>query len=108
MEIKIQSLHFTANKQLEEFVQQKVEKLSHLNSQIILSDVCLKIDKAKKLNDKVCEIKLSLPGNDLFAKSQRTTFEEAINETTDGLLQQLKKRKTKLSPIKKQFNPANS
>ena len=45
MEIKIQSLHFTANDQLEAFVQRKVNKLSRLNERIISGDVCLKLDK---------------------------------------------------------------
>lgn len=97
MEIKIQSLHFTTNSQLEDFVQTKMSKLSHLNERVILANVCLKIDKADKLNNKVCEIKLSLPGNDLFAKKRSETFEEAINETVDALQQQLKKRKTQIT-----------
>lgn len=97
MKIKIQSLHFKANNLLEEYVQNKVSKLSHLNEGIISGDVCLKLDKSTKEDNKVCEIRLSVPGNDLFAKRQCKTFEEATNETVDALQQQLKKRKTQLN-----------
>ena len=97
MQIKIQSLHFKANDLLETYVQNKVRKLSLLNNQIISGDVCLKLDKSKKLENKVCEIRLAVRGKDLFAKRQCKTFEEAANETVDALQQQLKKRKTQVN-----------
>ena len=100
MEIKIQSLHFTANDQLEAFVQRKVNKLSRLNERIISGDVCLKLDKSAKTENKVCEIKLSVAGRDLFAKRQCKTFEEATNEAVDALQQQLLKRKTQINKDK--------
>lgn len=96
MEIKIQSVHFKANDILATYIQDKVSKLAHLNERILSSDVCLKLDKSDKAENKVCEIKLSVPGpgKGLFAKRQCKTFEEATNETVDALQQQLKKRKT--------------
>lgn len=97
MKIKIQSLHFQANAQLKEYVQEKLNKLSHLNDQIISGDVCLKLENSKKLENKLCEIRLTMPGKDLFAKRQCKTFEEATNETVDALQQQIKKRKTKIN-----------
>lgn len=97
MEIKIQSLHFKANDLLETYVQNKLKKLSHLNDRIISGNVCLKLDTSKKLENKVCEIRLALRGKDLFAKRQCKTFEEATNETVDALQQQLKKRKTQIN-----------
>ena len=96
MKIKIQSLHFKANEQLEEFVQNKVSKLSHFNDRIVSGEVCLKLDKSKELDNKVCEIRLAIPGNDLFAKKQCTTFEEATNEVIDALQKQLRRKKTQL------------
>ena len=96
MEIKIQSLHFKANDLLEKFVQNKVGKLSHFNDRIVSGDVCLKLDKSQKLDNKVCEIRLSIPGNDLFAKRQSNTFEEATNEVVEALQKQLRRNKTQL------------
>ena len=96
MEIKIQSLHFKANDLLEEFVQEKVARLSHLNDKIISGDVCLKLDKSQKHDNKVCEIRLAVPGNDLFAKRQCKTFEEATNEVVEALQKQLRRNKTQL------------
>lgn len=101
MEIKIQSLHFKANDLLEEYVQKKVSHLSHFNERIISGDVCLKLDKSSKEDNKVCEIRLSVPGNDLFAKRQCKTFEEATNETVGALQKQLRRNKTQLQNNRK-------
>lgn len=97
MEIKIQSLHFKANELLEEYVQKKLNRLTRLDKRILSADVCLKLDKSDKTENKVCEIKLSVRGKDLFAKRQCKTFEEATNEAVDALQQQIKKRKTQTS-----------
>ncbi len=97
MEIKIQSLHFKASDLLEIYVQNKVGKLAQLNDRILSGDVCLKLDKSKKLENKVCEIRLALRGKDLFARRQSRTFETATNETVAALQQQIKKRKTQVN-----------
>lgn len=93
MQIAIQSLHFKANEILETYVRNKVEKLSHLNNRIISGDVYLKLDNSDVRENKVCEIKIHIPGNDLFAKRQCKTFEEATNEAVDAIQEQLMKKK---------------
>ena|SRR3990172_442845 len=97
MNIIIQSPHFKANEKLEAFVWDKVNRLSHFNPRIIGGEVCLKLDKSDTHENKVCEIKLAIPGKDLFVKRQSHTFEEATNEAVDALQQQLKKRKTQIN-----------
>lgn len=93
MDITIQSLHFTARPELDSFVTEKVHKLSRLNEKTQSADVCLKLDKSSDTSNKVCEIKLCLPGHELFAKKQSQTFEEATNQAIDALQQQLHKLK---------------
>jgi putative sigma-54 modulation protein len=93
MQTNIQSLHFKANEQLTEFVNHKMQKLAHLNDRIISSDVCLKLDKADDRENKVCEIRILIPGHNLFAKRQCQTFEEATNEAIHAIQEQLLKKK---------------
>lgn len=97
MQIKIQSIHFTADEKLLDYVEKKVEKVKKFFDGIVRADVYLKLDsKGKSVNDKVVEIRLLIPGNDLFAKETRKSFEECVDEVVDILEQQLKKRKAKL------------
>lgn len=93
MKINIQSLHFKATSILESFVQQKVSKLALINDSIIAGDVCLKLDHADNRENKICEVRIHIPGHDLFAMRQSRTFEEATNEAVDAMQEQLRKKK---------------
>ena len=95
MNIQIHSIHFDADQKLLGLINKKVEKLSRFFDVIIGSEVYLKIDKDSSAENKVDEIQLRVPGNDLFVKRQCQSFEEATDECTDALRQQLKKRKEK-------------
>jgi putative sigma-54 modulation protein len=95
MNIQIHSIHFDADAKLLSLINKKVEKLSHFFDAIIGSEIYLRVDKSENAENKVVEIKLHVPGNDLFVKRQCVTFEEATDECTEALKHQLKKRKEK-------------
>ncbi|KAB2859006.1 MAG: ribosome-associated translation inhibitor RaiA [Flavobacteriales bacterium] len=97
--LKITSVHFDADKKLLEFIQEKVNKLGQYYDKIIDGDVILKVDNNPTGENKVAEIKLSVPGNDIFAKKQCKTFEEATDLAVEALRRQLKKHKEKLSKV---------
>lgn len=97
--LKISSLHFDADKKLLEFVQEKVDKLGHYYDKIIDGDVTLKIENNSTGENKIAEIKLSIPGNDIFAKKQSKSFEEATDNAVEALRRQLKKHKEKLNNV---------
>jgi putative sigma-54 modulation protein len=99
MTLKIQSVHFDADKKLLEFIQERVDKLTHLYDEIISSDVTLRVDKASIEDNKIVEIKLHIPGNDLFAKKHCKSFEEAVDTSIDALKTQVKKHKEKVRGV---------
>lgn len=97
MEITINSVHFTADKKLVEFVNKKVNKLDTFFDGIINAEVTLKVLKPETAKNKISEIKLSIPANGyLFAKKQADTFEEATDLAIDAMRKQLGKFKEKL------------
>ncbi len=96
MNIKINSVKFAANKKLEDFVHTKVKKLIQYYDDIISAEVFLKIENNQNLNNKVAEIKLEIPGNDLFAKKQSKSFEESTDNAVNALKRQITKHKNKL------------
>jgi putative sigma-54 modulation protein len=81
---------------LEEFISEKVQKLSSNYSDIIGSEVILKVENTEDLENKVAEIRLMIPGNDLFAKKICKTFEESTDQAVEALRKQLIKHKEKL------------
>jgi putative sigma-54 modulation protein len=99
MTVKIQSVHFDADQKLLNFVEEKVDKLTQFYDGIITSDVTLRLDKSSDTENKIAEIKVHIAGNDLFAKKQCKSFEEAIDTSLDALRIQVKKHKEKIKGI---------
>ena len=95
MESKIHAIHFKADQKLLNFIQEKLDKLEIFNHHVQSAEVFLKIDKDKDKENKITEIKLHLPGKELFAKKQCKTFEEATDETIEALRKQILKEKGK-------------
>ena len=97
MEITINSVHFTADKRLVDFVNKKVGKLDTFYDGILNAEVTLKVLKPEAARNKISEVKISIPANGyLFAKKQADTFEEATDLSVDALRKQLGKFKEKL------------
>ena len=93
--LKVSSVHFDADKKLVEFIHEKVDKLSNHFDKIIDGEVVLKVENSNNTENKVAEIKLLIPGNDIFAKKQCKSFEEATDTAVEALRKQLKKHKEK-------------
>ncbi len=100
MKIKLNSVNFSAEKKLLDFVQSKVIKLETFYDKIIDSEVFLRLDKSEDAANKIAEIKVNIPGKELFAKKQCKTFEEAVDTAVDALRTQLTKQKTKETSAK--------
>ena len=97
MNIKVNSVHFTADQKLIDFVNKKVSKMDTFFEGIINAEVLLKVEKPETANNKISEIKLSLPSADyLFAKKQADTFEEATDMAVEAIRNQLKRHKEKI------------
>ncbi|OCX54585.1 ribosomal subunit interface protein [Mucilaginibacter sp. PPCGB 2223] len=95
MKIRVQSIHFTADKKLLNFIQKKADKLDLFFDQIISGEVYLKLENVEDENNKITEIKLLVPGTQLFAKQQCKTFEEATDLAIESLVKQIGKHKQK-------------
>jgi putative sigma-54 modulation protein len=98
MKVKIQSIHFDADQKLLNFIENKVGKLNTFSNSIIDTEVFLRLDKSASHDNKIAEIKLLVPGNDLFAKRKCKSFEEATDLAVEALRRQLKKQKEKAMP----------
>lgn len=99
MNITIHSVHFKADKKLEDFVIDKVAKLENYFEGVISTEVTLRLDKNIETGNKVAEIRLNIPGNDVFAKKQALTFEQATDTAVEAVRKQITKHKEKLRGI---------
>lgn len=91
----MQSIHFDADRKLIDFIQKKTDKLETYYDQIIDGEVIMRLEKHDRMENKIVEIKLNVPGRQLFAKNQAESFESAADEAVEGLRRQIKKHKQK-------------
>ena len=97
MDIIIQTLDFTAKEELKEFVTGKVKGLTVKSFDPIRANVTLKLDKNDARENKVCEIRLEIPGNDLYASRKAGSFEAATMEVLSALRNQAEKLEARRS-----------
>ncbi|MCU0418655.1 MAG: ribosome-associated translation inhibitor RaiA [Cyclobacteriaceae bacterium] len=95
MKLQVHSIHFDADRKLIDFIQRKVDKLETFYDRLVDGEVYLRLNN-EGIENKTVEIKLNVPGSQLFAKEQARSFEAAADMATEALRNQIKKFKTKV------------
>lgn len=96
MNVNIQTVRFSADEKLVEYINRKLQKLGVFHDRIVKVDVFLKLDNVvHAIKDKIAEIRVHVPRHNFFAKTTSKSFEESFDEAFDSLLIQLKKKKQK-------------
>jgi len=96
MKLQVHSIHFNADSKLITFIQKKLNKLETFYDRMVDGEVFLRLNN-EGIENKTVEIKLRLPGNQLFAIEKAKSFEAATDLAADALRVQLKKFKTKVN-----------
>ena len=97
MTVNIQTVRFDADSKLIDHVQQKLKRLTHFHDRIMKVDVFLKLDNVvHNIKDKIAEIKVSVPKQQIFVKQSSKSFEGSFDAALDSAIQQLKRKKEKL------------
>ena len=95
MKLQVHSIHFDADQKLVHFIEKKVNKLETFYDRLVDGEVFLRLNN-EGIENKTVEIKVNVPGTQLFATEKARSFEAAADLATDALRMQLKKYKAKL------------
>lgn len=76
-------------------INDKVTKLETFYDRIERADVYIKDDDGTAANGHKVEVRLAIPGNDLFAEYTDPSIKRAIADVTEALRRQIKKHKEK-------------
>jgi putative sigma-54 modulation protein len=96
MRVQVNAVHFDADAKLVGFIQKKLAKLETFYDKLISGEVYLKLDKGEtssKIHTKILEVKITMPGGEVFVKETGKTFEEATDVALEALKIQIKKFK---------------
>ena len=96
MKISVQSVNFNIDNDLMKYIEKKVNNLEKFHDHILGAEVFLKVQSTSEKENKISEIKINLPGNDIVVKKLSKTFEEGVSMSLDTIKRQLVKRKEKL------------
>jgi putative sigma-54 modulation protein len=95
MNVIIQSLGFKAGSELEDYVRSKIERIKP-NEGITGANVVLFMGPNRATPNDYCEIRLEVPGNDLFVKESAMEFEQAVDSAVNKLENMLRKTREKI------------
>lgn len=95
MTVKINSIHFKADKKLETFIEEKVGKLEKFYEATYGTIVTLKLDNNEDKKNKIADIRVEIPGIDIYVSKQSDSFEESVQMSVDAIKKQLLKHKEK-------------
>ena len=95
----MQAIGFTAGESLEEYLNEKLSKLDNFYDQIIAANVYLKIENGSEKDDKIVEVRLEVPGDDIVVSKKGETYPEAIDLATDTLKRLIIKKKEKIAKV---------
>jgi len=96
MKVNMQSVNFTADQKLIDFIQKRMDKLELFYDKVVEADVYLKVENTSAKENKVFEVRVRVPGDSFVVKKQCKTFEEGADVAVSSLERQLKKRKQKI------------
>lgn len=94
------SVRFDADQKLLDYIRKKIEKLETFNDRIVDGEVILRLDKShlnknEVFGNKIIELKINIPGQQLFTKESSNTFEAATDLASETMSRLLKKSKDK-------------
>lgn len=96
MKVQTQSVHFSADTKLIDFIDKKLSKLDQFFDRIISAHVTLKLENSGQVKDKIVEIRLNIPGTTLYVKEKNKTFEASVDGAVTSLKRQLQKFKERI------------
>jgi putative sigma-54 modulation protein len=95
MKLQVHSIHFDADRKLISYIQKKLDKLETFYDRLVDGEVFLRLNN-EGIENKTVEIKVRVPGSQLFAIEKARSFEEATGLAAEALRNQLKKFKNKV------------
>lgn len=95
MKVNLNAVGFSVDRKLVDFIQIKLDKIEKYYDKVVDADVYLKVENTSEKINKVVDVRVNVPGNDLAVSKQAKSFEEAVDMCCDALERLLVKHKEK-------------
>ena len=96
MNLKITPVDVAVDKKMLEKIEVKANKLVKYYENIIGAEITLRIEKTNAPENKVVNMKVTIPGKEFFVKKNAKTFEEAVDGAVELMRNEITKYKEKV------------
>lgn len=95
MKTHVQSVHFKASEKLLTYINKRVSRLDRINNRAESSTIYLRLDNNKSRNNKIVELKVHIPGEDIMVTKESNSFEKSMRLATASARRIMRKSKGK-------------
>ncbi|AJA67886.1 ribosome-associated translation inhibitor RaiA [Myroides odoratimimus] len=96
MKVNIQAINFNVDRKLVDFANERLSKIEKYYDKIVSVDVFFKLENTNEKENKITEIKVLVPGDEMIVKKTCKTFEEGVDAGADALERLVVKHKEKI------------
>ncbi|AJH16344.1 ribosome hibernation-promoting factor, HPF/YfiA family [Myroides profundi] len=96
MKVNIQAINFNVERKLVDFANERLSKIEKYYDKIVSVDVFFKLENTNEKENKITEIKVLVPGDEMIVKKTCKTFEEGVDAGADALERLVVKHKEKI------------
>ena len=96
MNVIIKSVKFKASDNLKAFITEKLKKLFRHSDSIIRAIAVLRKSESKNSQNKLCEIRLMVPGYDYYVKKSSGDYQKSVSQAVEALEEIIRRNKTRL------------
>lgn len=88
-----QTVHFRGSEHLKLFAHKMMNRIFKMTPTILQAEVTLSEGESGNLQNQFCEIKLDVPGKNIFVKKNAATYEQAIRVAVNAARKIVRRRK---------------
>ncbi|WP_121964126.1 ribosome hibernation-promoting factor, HPF/YfiA family [Myroides sp. N17-2] len=96
MKVNIQAINFNVDRKLVDFANERLSKIEKFYDKIVSVDVFFKLENTADKENKITEIKLLIPGDEIIVKKVCKSFEEGVDAGAEAVERLVVKHKEKM------------
>lgn len=101
MVTEVRAVQFKASSRLVDYTQQRLERVNQVYQRVMRATVFFRIDNNHLTVNKIAEVTLHIPGEDLIVRKEAKTFEKALSMAVDRLRRIARETKAKTKKFRR-------
>jgi putative sigma-54 modulation protein len=101
MVVEVRAIQFKASDRLVAFAHQRLERIDQVYRRAVHATVHFKVDNNHLAENKIAEVTLHIPGEDLVVHKEAKTFEKALIMAVDRLRRLAREAKAKTKKLRR-------